>query len=233
MTDLVLVHGTTQSPAGFGPLAAALAEHGHRALTPALATRSDATIAEHVEHLIAQLPDDLDRPAVLAHSGSGQLLPTLAKTLDAVQQIWLAAAVPDYRGRRSMIAELQDSDVAVFNPEWIGIDPTADPAMATYFLFHDADLAALRQGLETLARTDLTAVFHETPPEDPARLSSSYLLPSGDRTLRRDWMASAARERLSIEPVELDGGHNLYTASPRLVAGAVITELERHDRTRP
>lgn len=231
MADLVLVHGTTQSPAGFGPLVAALAGHGHRALAPGLSTEADAGIAEHVTHLAAQLPDDVARPVVLAHSGAGHLLPALARALNAVHQIWLAAAIPDYRGRRSMLAELQDSDFAAFNPEWIGIDPTTDSAMATYFLFHDADLAGLRHGLETLARTDLTTVFHETPPDDPARISSSYLLPTDDRTLRPAWMAATARERLGIEPVELAGGHNLYTASPQQVAGAITAEVDRHGPT--
>ena len=231
MADLVLVHGTTQSPAGFAPLVAALADRGHRALAPVLSGDADTGIAEHVEHLTAQLPGDLAGPVVLAHSGAGLLLPALARALDAVHQIWLAAAVPDYHGRRSLLAELQDSDFAAFNPEWIGIDPTTDPALATYFLFHDADLAGLRHGLETLARTDLTAVFHETPPEDPARISSSYLLPTDDRTLRPAWMAATARERLGIDPVELAGGHNLYTASPQQVAGAVTAELDRHGRT--
>lgn len=231
MADLVLVHGTTQSPAGFGPLVAALAERGHRALTPGLSTNAEAGIAEHVAHLTAQLPDDLDRPTVLAHSGAGHLLPALARALDAVHQIWIAAAVPDHRGRRSMLAELQDSDFAAFQPEWIGIDPTTDRGLATYFLFHDADLAALRHGLETLARTDLTGVFHETPPDDPARVSSSYLLPSGDRALRPTWMAQVARERLGVEPVELDGGHNLYNGSPLQVADAISVELGRHSRT--
>lgn len=77
---------------------------------------------------------------VLAHSAAGLLLPALARHLDAVHQIWLAAAVADYPGRRSLLVELQTDPEAMFNPEWLGIDPTSDPVLATYFLFHDADL---------------------------------------------------------------------------------------------
>lgn len=116
-------------------------------------------------------------------------------------------------------------------PEWIRADPTTDAALAVYFLFHDADLAALRHGLATLSATDLSGVYAEPPTEDPARLPSTYLLPRGDRTLRPDWMARAARDRLGVDPVELDGGHNLYTASPQLVADAIATELPRDGLT--
>lgn len=219
--DVVLVHGTTQGPAGFDALIEALTRFGHRVIAPRLSANSDASIAEHVERLVAQLPDGFERPAVVAHSGAGHLLPTLARALDACHQLWLAAGVPDYHGRRSMLEELRATDFAAFNPEWVGIDPFSDRAMATYFLFHDADLAALRRGLDTLERTDLLGPFNETPPADPAHISSSYLLPTRDRTLRPTWMAHAARERLGVEPVELDGGHNLYTAFPQLVADTI------------
>lgn len=226
--DLVLVHGTTQSPAGFDPLVDTLARRGHRVFAPQLHSSPAGTAAEHAEQLANQLPADLHHPAVLAHSAGGLLLPTVARRLDAVHQLWVAAGVADYHGGRSLLAELQADPEAMFNPEWIGIDPTREPALAVYFLFHDADLAALRHGLATLAGTDLSGVYAETPSEDPARLPSTYLLPHGDRTLRPDWMARAARERLGVEPVELDGAHNLYTASPELVAAAITAGLSEN-----
>lgn len=227
--DVVLVHGTTQSPTGFDPLIAALDQRGYRGLAPQLHPSPTGTAATHADQLADQLPPDLHRPAVLAHSAAGLLLPVLARRLDAVAQIWLAAAIPDYQGGRSLITELRADPEAVFNSEWLGIDPTRDPAMAVYFLFHDTvdhtDLAALRHGLATLAATDLSGVYAETPTEDPARLRSTYLLPRGDRTLRPDWMVRAARDRLGVDPIELDGGHNLYTASPEHVADAIATAL--------
>lgn len=225
VADFVLVHGTTQSPAGFDPLVAALAECGHRSVTPEVLGDPHAGVAEHVEQLAAQLPNDLARPVVLAHSAAGVLLPALARRLDAAHQVWLAAGVPDYAGGRSLFAELHAKREVVFNPEWLGIDPTSDGALATYFLFHDADLAALRQGLATLRFTDLSGAYAEVPDEDPARLPSTYLLPRDDRTLRPSWMVHAARERLGVEPVELAGGHNLYAARPGLIAESITMHL--------
>ncbi|MBV9011558.1 MAG: alpha/beta hydrolase [Pseudonocardiales bacterium] len=225
MADLVLIHGSTQSPAGFGPLVAALAERGHRAFTPWIRGEPTASAVEHAEVLTAQLPADLVAPVVLAHSAAGLLLPAVARRLDAVHQIWLAAAVADYPNRRSLLTELQADPQAMVNPEWLGVDPTTDPVLATYFLFHDAGLAALRHGLATLHATDLSGVYAEVPATDPARISSSYLLPRGDRALRATWMARVARERLGVEPIEVDGGHNLYVARPELVAEAIATQI--------
>lgn len=225
MAELVLIHGSTQSPTGFDPLVAALAERGHRAMTPQVRNDPHARTAEHAEQLIAQLPNDLHQPAVLAHSAAGLLLPTVARRLNAGHQFWLAAAVADHQGQRSLLTELQTDPETMFNPEWIGVDPTTDPALATHFLFHDANLAALRQGLTALQHTDLAAVYAEIPDEDPARVRSMYLLPRDDRTLRPPWMARAARERLGVEPTELPGGHNLHTARPELVAEAIARQL--------
>jgi hypothetical protein len=113
--------------------------------------------------------------------------------------------------------------LAVVNHEWLGVDPSTDPVLASYFLFHDADLATLREALSTVAMCDLSAIYAETPVEDPARVRSTYLLPTGDRTLRTDWMARVARERLRVEPTEIPGSHNFYAASADDLAERIAT----------
>lgn len=229
MIDVVLVHGTTQSSAGFNRLVAALQRRGHRTFAVDAPSNAAATATDYATLLAAQLPDDIDRPVVAAHSAGGLLLPALARRLDARHQVWLAAAVPDYVGGRSFIGEVRDDPAAVVNLDWRGVDPTSDPALATHFLFHDADPAAVEEALPTVQIFDWDTVYAEIPVEDPARLPSTYLLPTGDRTLTPQWMARAARERLHIEPIEIPGGaHNFYVASPDVVAdriGDVATAL--------
>jgi pimeloyl-ACP methyl ester carboxylesterase len=39
-----------------------------------------------------------------------------------------------------------------------------------------------------------------------------------DRTLRPDWMRSAARGRLGVEPVVIGGGHCPHVSRPEAVA---------------
>lgn len=227
MSDVVLVHGSTQSAAGFWRLSEAMVRRGHRALSVEVPSAAANTSTGYAELLAAQLPADLHRPVIAAHSAAGLLLPALAQRLDAAHLVWLAAAVADYAGGRSLLEEIGADPTAVFNEEWIGVDPTSDPVLATYFLFHDADLATLRQALPTVARCDLTAIYAEIPPFDPATWSSTYLLPVGDRALTRAGMLRMARERLCVDPVEIAGGHNTYVAHSQEVAEVIDQAIRR------
>lgn len=228
VADIVLVHGTTQTASGFWRLTTALAGRGHRPLTVDVPGAGTDTSLECADRLAGQLPQDLHRPVVAAHSASGLLLPALACRLDAACQVWMAAAVADYAGGRSLLSEIRVDPGALFHDEWLGADPTTDRALATYLLFHDADLATLQDALPTVAACDLSAVYTETPSVDPAACPSVYLLPVGDRALTGDGMRRMARDRLHVEPVEVPGGHNNYVAHPQAVADAIDQAASSH-----
>jgi pimeloyl-ACP methyl ester carboxylesterase len=243
--DFVLVHGTTQSPACWDRLAAALARRGHRAETVDLPTDRPGLLAADYARLAAgQVGGKVDDPVVVAHSGGGLLLPAVAREVGARHLVWLAAAIPDPEGR-SFRAEIQAAGSEMFSEEWRSLTepPTADPVLAAYFLFHDCDLATLRWGLSTLRLFQPAAVYTQAPGRPgPAAPSagpgstgpgstgpgstapgstapgSTFVLPLGDRTLRPDWMRSAARDRLGVEPVEIDGGHCPHVSRPEAVA---------------
>ena len=221
MADVVLVHGTTQNAAGFAGLVEALHELGHRVMAVEVPSGTATSAANCADLVCEQLPPELDSPVVAAHSASGLFLPHLAERLNARHQVWIAGVVADYKNGRSFRTELLDDPGVVVSPEWLGVDPTADPVLATYFLFHDADLLALQRALPTVALCDLAALYDETPDKDPTVIPSTYLLPTGDRAFRTAWMDGLARERLGIEPVRLDGGHNLYAGQARAVALAI------------
>lgn len=119
MSDIVLVHGTTQSAAGFAWLVTALERAGHRSICLDVPSAAATTAARYAELLASQVPADLDRPVVVAHSAAGLLLPTLARRLDARRQVW-PAAVADYRGQRSLFEELRHDPLSVFKPSGWG-----------------------------------------------------------------------------------------------------------------
>jgi hypothetical protein len=228
MADIVLVHGTTQNAAGFWRLSGALADRGHRPLTVRVPSAAANASVEYAELLADQLPQDVRRPVVAAHSASGLLLPALARRFDAACQVWMAAVVADYAGGRSLLSEVRADPGALFHDERLGIDPTTDRALATYFLFHDADLATLQDALRTVAACDLSAIYAELPPVDPVTRPATYLLPVGDRALTNEGMRRMARERLEVEPVEVPGGHNNYVAHPGPVADAIEQAASSH-----
>jgi hypothetical protein len=174
----------------------ALERRGHRALTADVPRVVAASSAEYAELLAELPPADLYRPVIAAHSAVGLLLPALADRLDATHQVWLAAAVTDYAGGRSLITEIRADPTAVFHDEWVGVDPTGDPVLATYFLFHDADLPdsasdpAHRLGLRPVRG------LRRDPQHRPAARPSTYLLPVADLALTHAWMSRVARDRL-------------------------------------
>ncbi|WP_158879969.1 alpha/beta fold hydrolase [Amycolatopsis anabasis] len=222
--DYALLHGTTQSPEGWAPLAEVLTGRGHRVgLVDFPVDQPGLSISDYAEIAAEQVGDRLVDPVVVAHSASGLLLPAVASALRASRLVWLAAYVPDPVDGRSLAEEIRTSQAEMFNPEWTSLprSPTEDPAIAAYFLFHDGDLDALRRGLASLRKFYPAAAYTEAPALVPAVAPSTFVLPRHDRTLRPDWMRRSATERLGVEPIEIDGGHCPHVANPLTVANAI------------
>lgn len=156
MGDILLIPGTTQSSAGFAGLAGALRSRGHHAVLADLPTARPTWTAGSFADLVADRHgSQLEAPVVVvAHSASGLLLPSISAAVGARHQVWLAAAVADYTGQRSLLDELGANPEAVCNPEWIGADPTMDPVLATYFCF----MTAISRGCEPHSRRCADAI---------------------------------------------------------------------------
>ena len=220
MADFVLLHGTTQSPLGWERVVVALRQRGHAAHAVDLPTDAPGLLAEDYARVIrGQVPGEVVAPIVVAHSGSGLLLPATARVLAARHQVWLAAVVPDPRGGRSLLDEVRADPTAIFNPEWLGQNPVEDPVLATYFLFHDCDLATLRWALTTRRLFNPQAAYQEVPrPEAWPAIPTACVVATEDRTIRPDWLRRVARERLGVQPLEVPGGHCPHVSRPDLVA---------------
>ncbi|MFZ0214648.1 MAG: alpha/beta hydrolase [Candidatus Dormiibacterota bacterium] len=220
MTDFVLLHGTTQSAAGWerlgAALQAALQAAGRRSWTVELASSAELSAEAYGSEVRRQVPDTVQHPVVVAHSGAGLLLPAVARALGAHRQVWLAAAIPD--PGRSFLEEVSAAPGRIFNDEWRGKDPTQDPVLATYFLFHDCDLATLRWALTTLRAFSPERAYREAVRLTPA-IPSTYVVCSQDRTLKPDWSRPEAKRRLSADVVEIDAGHCPHVSRPAELAG--------------
>ncbi|MGH3030105.1 MAG: alpha/beta hydrolase [Gaiellaceae bacterium] len=220
MADFVLIHGTTQSPAGWSPLAAALGRHGHVAHAVDLPTDQPDLTPEAYGKIIRRQVTGAVRPVVVAHSASGILLPAAARTLDARDQVWLAAWVPS--AEASLDEEVRRNPAAIFNSDWLGKDPTHDPAVATEFLFHDCDPQTLEWALGTL-RLFLPRAAYQTRVALADGIASTSIVASADRTIRPEWQRTAARERLGIAPIEIAAGHCPHVSQPDSVAKILLS----------
>lgn len=79
--DFVLLHGTTQSPAGWDRLVAALRRRGHGSIVIDLPVDQPDLSATDYARFVADRVD-VERPVVVGHSGAGLLIPAVASTLD-------------------------------------------------------------------------------------------------------------------------------------------------------
>ena len=211
----LLVHGTTQSPDGWRLLVDELHAIGHDAVTTDLARFGEGASATGYGEAVAAEHSGSRVDVVVGHSGAGLLLPAIASATETRMQVYLAAFVPD--GSRSLMDELNDDATAMFNADWIGVDPTRDHDAARRFLFHDCSPELTDWAVTTLRAFVPASVYSEQvmlAPDIPAMC----VVPASDRTSRTEWMIAASRERLGIEPIIVPGGHCPHVSRPRDVA---------------
>jgi hypothetical protein len=117
VADFVLVHGSTQSPAGWNRLAGALSTRGHRVTAIDLPVdQPEWTVADYARGAAAQAGEPGGRRVVVGHSGAGVLLPAIAQAAGASAVVWLAAYVPDLAGGHSMAEDIRAHRPPVTGP---------------------------------------------------------------------------------------------------------------------
>lgn len=222
--DFVLLHGTTQTPAGWDLLVAELGERGHRAVAVDFPVDEPGFLAGDYATAAARQAAGTDEPVVVAHSAAGVLAPAVGRRLGARHLVWLGAVIPDFGGG-SFGEEVARDSRGMFGAEWHEWTrpPAAVPVETAYFLFHDCDLATLRWAMTTVRLFSPRSAFGA--PADPAApaIPGTYVLPTLDRTLAPTWMAAAARDRLGVEPVEIEAGHCPHVSRPGEVADLLDT----------
>jgi pimeloyl-ACP methyl ester carboxylesterase len=215
MPDFVLIHSTGQSARGWDRLSKELEALGGQAHAVDLPNDQPDLLAKEYASYLADRYGDISEPVVVAHSGSGPLLPAVASALGAQRQVWLAAWVP--HPSLSFLADAGAYQEEAFDPDWVGRDPTVDDEAAIRFVYHDCDAETQAWALTTRRPFFPEAVYDETIALEPA-IPSTYILALEDRTIRPAWQRRMARERLGVEPIEIPGGHCPNVSRPRQLA---------------
>lgn len=226
MTSYCLIHGSGQGPEGWKLLAEELERRGHRVLTPAFdLSRPDDPLAWHAGTIVDALERSGEKPeevVCVAHSASGMYLPLIADRWRPRRMVFLAALIP--RPGTSIVEQFR-ADPSMFNPEWVGQNPT-DDRVAVDFVFHDCPPERLEWALSTRIYFYARRALEEPCPlRTWPSIPSAYVACADDRTIAPAWQRRAAREWLNVEATVLPGGHCPHVSRPEELA-RVLESIE-------
>src|SRR5882724_6024270 len=133
MSLFCLIHGSTQNASGWDLFVPELCRLGHQTIQVSLPVNEPEASADRYAGVIAEaLPGDRSDIVLVAHSASGLFLPLVPAIRMVRQLVFLAAAIP--RIGMSLLDQVKASP-DMFNPEWLGKDPTQNEELARHFLF--------------------------------------------------------------------------------------------------
>lgn len=225
-----LVHGSTQNASCWDLLAPELDRHGHEIVRMNLPTDEPASSATRYADVIAAAIPPLRHDAiVVAHSASGLFLPLVPQKRRVRRLVFLAAVIPQIG---KSLRDQVDDEKDMFNPDWLGKDPTKDDRLALHFLFHDCSPELRRWALGSMSLMFARqAILELCPLKVWPDVPSSYIVCGEDRTIQPRWSRRAARERLGVAPIEFPGGHCPYISRPAELALvlASLAQLENSE----
>lgn len=223
MSLFCLVHGSAQGPSGWNLLVPELQRRGYQTTCVDLPVNEPDAGASRYAQVIAEALKGSVKPAiVVATSASGMFLPLVPQYRRVAHLVYLAAVIPE-PGRS--FRERFQTDPGMFNPEWIGKNPTIDPAFAREFLFHDCEPAVAEWALTTMRLMYARAALDEPYPlQRLPDVGSTYISCGEDRTINPDWWRKEAERLLRVSPLELPGGHCPHVSRP-LALASLLAQL--------
>jgi pimeloyl-ACP methyl ester carboxylesterase len=202
VATFALIHGGGGSAWDWHLVAAELRDRGHDPVAVDLPTEdASAGWSEYADAVVEALGDRRS-PVVVGHSLGGFTAPLVCARIPADLLVLVAGMIPSP-------GELFGDWWANTGHENSGLDDV---------FYHDVppELAAeaMKRERDQAEKPLLEPWPLETWPDVPTR----YLLCRDDRMFTAEWARRHARERLGIEPDEMDGGHYVTLSRPRELA---------------
>lgn len=239
----VLVHGAYHGGWCWDRLVPELEGRGHGALAVDLPIGDPAAGAGRYADAVAEAIRAADLGGdsglvVVAHSLSGLMLPLVPERCRISMMVFLCAFIPQpglsFNQQRQ--AEKIEPEVELTDP---GFDDLGngvwmiDLATATQLFFHDAPPGLAGWAGERLRPQAHHIMDEPTPLASWPDVPSASILCRDDHAVDADWARRAARERLGVEAVEMEGGHSPFLTRPAELA-TILDELVRQQpRTQP
>ena len=208
MATFVLIHGAGDVGWYWHLVAGELAARGHDVVAPDLPCDDDsAGLSEYVDVVLDAVADRGD--LVVVAQSAGAYTAALVCTRRPVELLVLVAGLVPAPGEAAN-DWWTNTGYEPVRGEWSG------DVAATFYHDVPPELAA-----EAMRRSRTQS---DTPGQEPWPLTAwpdvptRFLLCRGDRLLPAEFLRRVVRERLGIEPDEIDGGHCIALSRPRELA---------------
>jgi pimeloyl-ACP methyl ester carboxylesterase len=211
MATYVLIHGAGDVASSWELMAAELREQGHEVVAVDLPSEDEsAGLTEYADTVVAAVGDRTEL-VVVAHSLGGYTAPLVCERLPVDLLVLVTAMVPS-PGERAM--DWWDNTGHAQALRDLNGDEADEIALFLQDVPPDLAAEALAQSRDQADAPLLEPWPLATWPDVPTR----YLLFRDDRWHPAEWTRRMVRERLGIEPDEMDGGHCPFLSRPRELA---------------
>ena len=228
--NIVLVHGSYAGPWIWDLLRPELEVRGHRVTAVDLPVSDPEAGATAYEQAIIDATDWTEAPIIVGHSMSGLVLPLVAVARPVNRLIFIAAMLPrpGMSATEQRAAEPIDAPAPPSTNQWTDLGDgvwAVGPDTATELFWHDAPPDVAAWAVARLRPQAYRAMTEVSPLTTWPPMVSAYIACRDDHATNPAWQEPAARERLGVDAVALDGGH-----SPMLSRPAELAQVARPPR---
>jgi pimeloyl-ACP methyl ester carboxylesterase len=229
--NIVLVHGSYMGAWAWDLATPELERRGHRVTAVDLPISDPTAGGAAYAQTIIDAVDWTEPPVIVGHSMSGIIVPLVAAERPVHSLIFVAAmlARPGQSVNEQRGVEPIDAPTTLTNPQWTDKGDgvwAVGPETATELFWQDAPPDVVAWADARLRPQSYLPMTETTPLTAWPSVDVAYVACRDDHATNPAWQLQAARERLGVEPVVLDGGHSPMVSRPAEFA-EVLDRLAR------
>src|SRR6476619_7165281 len=207
MATYVLIHGAGDVGWYWHLVEAELRARGHDTVAPDLPIEDDSAGLEKYAATVVEATGDRPDVVVVAQSFGGYVAPIVAELVEARLIVLVAAMVPSPgESAEEMFATTR------WEPE-----PLEDSSVHAVF-YQDVPPELADEAISRGRRQSDTPGREPWPLEAWPDIATRFVLCRNDRFFPAQWLRPLVRDRLGIEPDEIDSGHCPALSRPRELA---------------